>query len=582
MKNEEYINLLKKRIFLVIFLFILFIIRFLLSCALGNNFESGEFFDDALLVNYANLESHFNVQNTWSLVKTMGYPLFLCFVKATPFNYTTIMNLLWGVAAFTSFWSVSKISKNKIIALFSYSYVLFLPMGFEWWLGTRMYRNSIIGPFVIILFSLLLVLLFEFISDENSKIKFIYQFIISIVFVFTYYIKEDGIWILACLLFFCFLELLISIKSFLKKRAGLKQLIVNLLIIILPIALFESGTFFYKQINYKYFGVKEIQTRTEGELGKFVSLVYKVKSDNRSYNVWAPTDALEKVVVVSPTLQSYPEFVNDMFHSDWYDHDIYAHPIQGDFLTWVLRYSADKCGVWKNEKQMSDLFSKINSEIETAFKEGKLEKDNKIQILSSAGGKSIFEILNNNKLIIESYKGAIFLKDYRVGGQMGNTNNEEVAQSASEITGLNYLTDYNLKNVHLMNVANQMVNIIFNFYRCINVVLCCILFFSIVLFILRTLINYHALKRFFTKHIYEIIVMFVICIFLGFSFAYSFSIVWFADFLFVNELNNYILNFYTVALPPLLYFVYVFSIIYMNIFIKEKRSQKNESISNRS
>ena len=91
MNNKKIVD---NRWILALILIIPFMLRFFISRNLGNTFQSDDFFDEALLMNYADLGNHFSAQNTWSLVKSMGYSLFLCFVKATPFNYTTIMNLL--------------------------------------------------------------------------------------------------------------------------------------------------------------------------------------------------------------------------------------------------------------------------------------------------------------------------------------------------------------------------------------------------------------------------------------------------------------------------------------------------------
>lgn len=77
----------------IVFLSIVTLFRIFLSQWIGNWYPSSQTFDDYILVTYANITEHFRTPNINSLIKDMGYPLFLDFVHLTGLSYSTINNL---------------------------------------------------------------------------------------------------------------------------------------------------------------------------------------------------------------------------------------------------------------------------------------------------------------------------------------------------------------------------------------------------------------------------------------------------------------------------------------------------------
>lgn len=540
------------------------IYRIVLGQSIGNHFYCSESFDDVLLMRYSNFNTHFHDPNVWSLVKTMSFPLYVRLIHRMHLNYTLSVSILWVFAALSVFNVAQKYFKNKYLSLVSYLYFLFLPMAFDSWMGTRIYRNSIIAPFVIIVFSLILINVKDIISNEQKKFlqyicTIIRTFILGILFTFTYFIKEDGLWMFACLIFFSIASVIAIIYHLIKTRNWQRTILYSIIICI-PFASFNYGTNNYKEINEKYFGVSAIQTRTSGELGEFVNNVYKVKSQKQNWYVWAPKDSIEKVFKVSPTLQEYPELLQSIEHTPWFAGDISKKPIQGDFLTWVLRSSLSDTGIWKSEKQIDKLFSKVNNEIESAFNTGELEKTDKIQLLSSAVGRNKTEIESLFPLVIHNFRNVMFLQGYTPGAIVGNTAyHPEVGKYASTVTGIEYLKDYSLCNQNAMNHANEQVSIIFKIYSMLNPLLfvgmIIILFFQLIL-LLYVLIK----KRWKIAHTECLLLIGLVVVLFGICIAYSFSINWFSQFIYKEYIDDTIMNYYTVAMPPLMGLAYLFSI----------------------
>ena len=301
-----------------------------------------------------------------------------------------------------------------------------------------------------------------------------------------------------------------------------------LLTIWIPIFVFIGITGIYKCVNNYYFGVSEVETRNGGNLGEFVSLIYKIESTDRNNVVWAPKDAVDKAWNASPTLQKMPDLYESITHTPWYSQDIEKHPIQGDFLTWVLRTALNDTGRWTNEREVDALFNKVNEEIKDAFDKGELQKDSRIQLLSSAGGKSIQEILNLNPLIVQEYIGAVQLNGYESGaGAVAEVEPREIAEAGRNLTHISYLTDYSKKEIS--GVVIGFINIVFMVYSIINT----LLFISVMLGIILFLII--LVKQIKEKSIGTVNVFLGLgcLIFLGISFAYAFAIAWFSGNLIV-------------------------------------------------
>lgn len=550
-----------------VLLVLLLIFRVWLGEKVGNQFYASQVYDDQLLIRYAYLPSHFFEPNIDSLLKTMSYPLFLSFVKVSGLSYTFVLSCVWCCTALyfgSVFYRIS--DKNKIIGWVSFAYILFFPTAFELWQGTRLYRNAIIAPFVIMLFSYLLIITWKNIKSKISYLDIIISIIFGVLFSFTYYIKEDGLWILACLLFAILVNTIIEIIKFVKNRRG-KRFTMILLTIWIPIFVFIGITGIYKCVNNYYFGVSEVETRNGGNLGEFVSLIYKIESTDRNNVVWAPKDAVDKAWNASPTLQKMPDLYESITHTPWYSQDIEKHPIQRDFLTWVLRTALNDTGRWTNEREVDALFNKVNEEIKDAFDKGELQKDSRIQLLSSAGGKSIQEILNLNPLIVQEYIGAVQLNGYESGaGAVAEVEPREIAEAGRNLTHISYLTDYSKKEIS--GVVIGFINIVFMVYSIINT----LLFISVMLGIILFLII--LVKQIKEKSIGTVNVFLGLgcLIFLGISFAYAFAIAWFSDFLFVAGIQPLTLNFYSIGLPAILSFSYFTNLVNVYFWFKRRKT----------
>lgn len=538
-------------------------IAFRIWCGMvcGNQYYPKETFDDKLMFDYAQLRTHFHNFNYLSLAKTMSYPLFLDACYALHINYTLALSLIWCIAALLFSLLIWKLFRNRLISFAFFTYVLFIPTAFDYYFGGRIYRNSIITPFTVMTFSLIFLNIYNAVKRRQTPHRLM-TVLVSVfagfVFTYTYYIKEDGLWLLASLGFFSLVTSVILLIRLLRKKSILKKTIFHIFMLFLPFLIFAAGTEAYKEINYHYFGVREIQTRTEGEPGRFVKNLYSMDAKGRSNYVWTPEDAIAQAIAVSPTLQSRPDLIDNLYVNPWAV-DLKQDPYYGDHLTWGLRYAMSQHALYDSEQQAADFLGRVNDEIEAAYADGRLKKSDRFQILSSAGGFSREEFPELLHICKHSFLGAVFIKDYTPCDVAGGTEDPEARAVAIRMTHLSYLNDYANRTPENIALADNLCNGIFRIYRVINPIL---LILSVLVF-LWLLIHaiYQAVKK-KNRHTSqkEFLYAGTLFVLMGIALAYALAISWFSCFIFKDGINQEILNFYSVGLPAILAILYGFAI----------------------
>lgn len=547
---------------------------------LGIWFPCAQVYDDALLVRYADLTSHFNEPNIDSLLKYLGYPVYLNAVSKTPFSYATVTAGVWILAAVCVFFVAKRLTGNKVFSLVAYLYTLYLPVAFDLYCGTRLYRNAIIAPFACISLTCMGWLILYIKDDKRSIVKSILLGILTgVSFTWCYYMKEDGIWLKACLLFtFLYAGISFLVCLIRKRQRNLRAVVSALLLAAIPVLIYKYTTIQYMNKNYESFGVYDLNTRTEGQLGEFVNSVYKIKSENRTADVWAPYDAIVQAFEASPTLSEHPELLQAVHDSPWRAGNVEENPINGDFLTWVLRTALDNTHIWEDEKQISDLFGKVNKEIQTAFDDGRLQKEtDRIQLLGSAGGRTIPEILDLFPLVVESFKGVIVQKGVQPGcllvGPEEIEGQPELCEAAAELTHTEYLTDYSFRFNTVLR-ATAFCRVLTMIYMGLNLVLFLgsvgIILFQIFVF----LVHLGHMKKYRKERGATFEKTFMALVMYGVACVYAFGICWFSSFL--GEQALVFLNYYNIALPCIMTLAYLLS--WSSLFgNKIKRKNKGEN-----
>ena len=157
-----------------------------------------EFYDDALMIRYADLPSYFAGAAVGSrnvMLKELGMPLVLNIVNLIGIRYSTFLSLLWIIDAILAVFLIGLLlnlegDRSETLTKICFLLVLFLPVAFEKWTGTRLYRNALLTPLCFLVFLISLLLLFSLLNiggdSWNWKKYALYSITLGIVFTLTY------------------------------------------------------------------------------------------------------------------------------------------------------------------------------------------------------------------------------------------------------------------------------------------------------------------------------------------------------------------------------------------------------------
>lgn len=549
---------------------LIFVLRLWLAKISGIWYPAAEIYDDSLMIKYADFSGHFAAQNSpfnELLLKNMGFPILLNLVELSGLQYTDVLSLFWFLAAISTVVLFTKVTgvKNIIILLAVYVFVLFVPAAFDNWCGTRLYRNASLTPLYFIVLNMSSILFVQHFSTFTFSIKkFLpFQIFLGLIFTLTFYIKEDGIWLLAVLVAM-FIPCLI--KSLIQNNFSGKDKFFHVALLLLPFMIFGVGTSLYKFTNYAYFGVYEINTRTAGETGKFLKLVYKIASVERTGKVWAAPDAVASAINASETLKNNHALTESILHSPWCGGDMTANPIKGDFLGWVIMTAVKDSGTFNSLAEQENFFGKVNKEIELAFKNGTLQKDSKFQLVSSMGGRSLKEILKLSGLIAKEYIMHIALYSYSPGAYPVRVSEPQNLEQANSIAAASRLTNIDLTKINdNARQATKILSVLFMLYSIIQMAL-----FGMALIGLK-----YCLAKIWRRQIkLESKFFLPILISAGYltlSLVYALALAWFCEFISPNDLRQLALKFYSIGIIPLLI---TFEILGTYLFFSERKNIK--------
>lgn len=510
-------------------------IRIGIGYGMGAWYGMSEVYDDVAMVQGLSLKRLIQPTNL-ALIKHLGFSLFLGLTAISNLPYTVVLSCFWALSAFSVWLLVRKVTDKKWVQLLAFAYVLFLPIAFTSWGGVRVYRNAIIAPSIIMLFSFVLMLIIDLVRQEKLKKTIWTAIVTGVLFGFTYFLKEDGIWLKACMLLALLVCLLIiGYRLFKKKIKGkfqIKKAIIWTAISLIPFTVLFVWDNVYRGVNYAFFGVYEINTRTEGELGKFVENIYKIDSPNRTQVVWAPYDAIQAAFEASPTLGSYPKLLEEIMTTGWNKGSIIEHPIGRDYLTWIMRSELQDAGMWTSEKDVNDLFKQVNSELTAAFKDGTLKKaEGRIQLLASTGGYTWSEIMDSDLFpqMWKSFINANWLVEYDIGFSDG-----EIAYGTKgkewDYTGINkvlHMNDLNIIEGKKRDIAHGAASVIYVIYRIVNTIILVVAVVFCGWLLIDIIKNWKKRRDYFRKNKLVISCAAVGIIFAGIGLAYSFATAWF-------------------------------------------------------
>ena len=345
-------------------------------------FDFGYFLENAL-----NFDK-FDASVPYALIKNRSFMWYLVMLHKLKISPQIGTAILWIICALLIFLLVKKLTKSNILSIFFYTYVLYFPVAFHYFGLVHFYRNIIFVQFALITITLQILLFLNLEENHKSIKNAIIPIFCGLSLIIIYFASETGVMNLLVSMFLFFVYFVYLFIKY--KKINIKLTCKKIFISSIPLIIFAIGVFSYKYINYRTYGVFDINMRTTGEIGRFISNIQDIKSDDQTKKIWATVEQLNKAYQVSDTFKEnkkiYEELIDPTFDVTFENGIGYG----GDFLGWGIVTGLNSFNI--NYPEAKKIFKNINDELEKAFKDGRLEKTDRIKLSGTLGRYSIDDI----------------------------------------------------------------------------------------------------------------------------------------------------------------------------------------------
>lgn len=443
---------------------------------------SDEVNDDKLLYDYAKTIS----EGRWlgdyhqlTLVKGISFSVFEVICNKLAIPYTLGMAILNIASSLLLCFALRKKVNTKYL-YFTYLVLLYSPIGFTSLVSQRNYRNAIIPTTVILIFAGYIGLFLR--KDQSIRKLLVWSLITSLSMVFFWFVKEDSIWILPFVLTISVLMVLYWIIN------DRKKMVFKIVILLIPFICVGITDKIISSLNNKYYGISVVSDKADAEFGRMISNLFKIEDTERTAgkNIWITNNMLQKAFSVSPTFADLK--ANMDTNPSW----TYNGEVEGDLIIWKIRYIMSIQNYYENAPKANEFCRNVNKELEIAFNNGTLLKDNKLHIASQVRGLSIMDLIN---FIPPSFK---WLNDFSKYDNCGVTQFYSVGkpEEIKEIRNFLHLPEKNIDEKNFKNVQEKS-NTVVELYTKLAVITNVLAILGFASFTIKTI--YEILKKKFSS-----------------------------------------------------------------------------------
>lgn len=431
-------------------------------------------YDDMLLLNYVPEILKGNWLGTYTpntLAKGISYPLFIVWGNKLHLPYGIFFGIFQIAAAGAITNALKGVTKNKYVLLVIYLFFLYSPITFMNEYSTRLYRNGIVIPAVLIIFASIIALYFR--REAAVKRLLPWHLALALMLPFYWYIREDSIWILP----FFIAATAITIYRLIFKKGLLDflrykgssnkkgQLLTKIILLCLPLATLFTTNQMIKKINQDHYGVAVVNDRTEGPFAATMTQLIRLDDgtniNQKASEIWISKKAFKKAMTVSPTLNSAKKDINWLYNkSGWAPQ---GQEIAGDIVFWAVRTAMEHGGYYDNAKKADVFWQKVTDELATAYKTGKISEKKEIYLTSTGDGKTLADIPKVLSFMKTGIIRTTIYREYRADDS-GIVATDQQIKSFSRILRLPLMNQYlnqvaGQSHTFVMKVGNWIIKI---------------------------------------------------------------------------------------------------------------------------
>ena len=474
---------LKKHIWLIIIILIC-IIKIIFTSVQDINANISLLYDDVLIVKEADgiiSGNWLGEYNCLTLVKGAFAPLFIAFLNIIQVPFLIGQEIIYDISIIFLTLVLSKKIENKKILVIISIILLFNPIMYCSEL-IRVYRDGIYVSLIVFLIALTIGLFL----NRKGKIRKIVLYQIGLGFALSaiYLCREDFIWIIPYLIG----TVIITICYILRDKE-LHNKIKRVNTYFIPICIFTISILTVMSINYKYYGVFQLNQYWGKEFKEAYGALTRIKVEEKR-KVPITREALSIAYRISPTFAELKDYLEGEEGKKWAmcgDGD--SVEIQGGWIHWAIIRAVESKGYYKDAKTANEFYRRVSDEINKACDEGVVDAYPKR--VSNTGRFDVEDIINTFKKSVDTIKYQSKYYLVKIKGTPPRTikeNDEKIVKTFQNVTNQNVISGDTYKGTENKIKVNVLNNIL-KTYQKINPILFLVSIFISIIYIINNFIK---------------------------------------------------------------------------------------------
>lgn len=379
----------KEKIAITLFLIITIIAKIWLIKVQPVRYLPTNKYDDGLMVNMANnlLQGKWlGEYNCLTLVKGIFTPLFIAITKIIEIPFLIGQDLFYDISCIFVIYVVGKILKNKKLLGIIYICLIFNPITYSAEL-CRVYRDGIYSGLTMFLIGFAYIIFLN--RRENIKKQIKYFVGLGITLSSLYLCREETIWLLPFVLMSTIITMI-----FIAKDKNINNTKKRLLLYLIPIGIVIVNNLLVCTINYKNYGVFELNQYWSKEFKSAYGALTRIKPKETYSRVPVSQETMKRIYEISPKFKELEKYLSGEEGKRWSKcGDSQYGEIQGGWLHWALIRAVEEQGYYKDAKTANKYYQELADEINNAIDNGKIEgyQEKRVSIVPKFSYKEILE-----------------------------------------------------------------------------------------------------------------------------------------------------------------------------------------------
>lgn len=379
----------KEKIAITLFLIITIIAKIWLIKVQPVRYLPTNKYDDGLMVNMANnlLQGKWlGEYNCLTLVKGIFTPLFIAITKIIGIPFLIGQDLFYDISCIFVIYVVGKILKNKKLLGIIYICLIFNPITYSAEL-CRVYRDGIYSGLTMFLIGFAYIIFLNRRENIQKQIKYFVG--LGITLSSLYLCREETIWLLPFVLMSTIITMI-----FIAKDKNINNTKKRLLLYLIPIGIVIVNDLLVCTINYKNYGVFELNQYWSKEFKSAYGALTRVKPKETYSRVPVSQETMKRIYEISPKFKELEKYLSGEEGKRWSKcGDSQYGEIQGGWLHWALIRAVEEQGYYKDAKTANKYYQELADEINNAIDNGKIEgyQEKRVSIVPKFSYKEILE-----------------------------------------------------------------------------------------------------------------------------------------------------------------------------------------------